>query len=87
LRAIGKVTVCELPCNLSVFSFAAVHGSVAGTARTWPGQFSETGAGCGGFFRFTENDGEAIAGNLNPIVHTADAFDPTAQKLPVNETA
>jgi hypothetical protein len=30
------------------------------------------------FFRYAENAGKGIAGNRNPIVHTADAFDPTA---------
>jgi hypothetical protein len=35
---------------------------------------------CNGFFRYAENSGAGIAGNPNPIVHTADAFDPTAQE-------
>jgi hypothetical protein len=35
---------------------------------------------CNGFFRYAENSGAGIADNLNPIVHTADAFDPTAQE-------
>jgi hypothetical protein len=35
---------------------------------------------CNGFFRYAENSGAAIPDNLNPIVHTADAFDPTAQQ-------
>jgi hypothetical protein len=31
-------------------------------------------------FRSTENDRPAIAGNVTSIVHTARAFDPTAQE-------
>jgi hypothetical protein len=32
------------------------------------------------FFRLAENNSEGIAGNVNPIVHTADAFNPTAHQ-------
>jgi hypothetical protein len=32
------------------------------------------------FFRCAEISTEGIAGNRNPIVHTAAAFNPTAQK-------
>jgi hypothetical protein len=32
------------------------------------------------FFRAAENSREGIAGNRNPIVHTALAFNPTAQE-------
>jgi hypothetical protein len=32
--------------------------------------------GC--FFRTAENNNRAVAGNVNPIVHTAGAFNPTA---------
>jgi hypothetical protein len=31
-------------------------------------------------FRFAENSSKGIAGNVRPIVHTAPAFDPTAQE-------
>jgi hypothetical protein len=31
-------------------------------------------------FRFVENSSEGIAGNVLPIVHTAPAFNPTAQE-------
>jgi len=31
-------------------------------------------------FRSTENDRPAVAGNVTSIVHTARAFDPTAQE-------
>jgi len=40
---------------------------------------SKTGTGRG-IFRSTENSRAAIAGNITPIVHTALAFDPTAQE-------
>jgi hypothetical protein len=30
------------------------------------------------FFRYTENSSKGVAGNVNPIVHTDGAFDPTA---------
>jgi hypothetical protein len=33
-----------------------------------------------GFFRCAENSGASSADSLTPIVHTADAFDPTAQQ-------
>jgi hypothetical protein len=33
-----------------------------------------------GFCRCAEISGAGVADNLDPIVHTADAFDPTAQE-------
>ena len=39
------------------------------------------------FFRSAENSSEGIAGNITPIVHTALAFDPTAQQAAPKETA
>jgi len=33
-----------------------------------------------GFFRCVENSGAGSAGNITSIVHTAGAFDPTAQE-------
>jgi hypothetical protein len=38
-------------------------------------------------FRFAENSSEGIAGNVRPIVHTAPAFDPTAQEAARQKTA
>jgi hypothetical protein len=39
------------------------------------------------FFRSAEITDKGIAGNRNPIVHTADAFDPTAQQAARYEAA
>jgi hypothetical protein len=38
-------------------------------------------------FRFTENSSEGIAGNASPTVHTALAFNPTAQEAARQKTA
>jgi hypothetical protein len=39
------------------------------------------------FFRSAENSSQAVAGNLNPIVHTEPAFNPTAHQAARQETA
>jgi len=50
-----------------------------------PFRQTETDSGC--FFRLAENTSQAIAGNLNPIVHTDRAFNPTARsRLPIIKT-
>jgi hypothetical protein len=38
-------------------------------------------------FRITENSGEGAAGNVSPTVHTAPAFNPTAQEAARQKTA
>jgi hypothetical protein len=38
-------------------------------------------------FRYAENSHQAIAGNITSIVHTAAAFNPTAQQAAPQETA
>jgi hypothetical protein len=46
---------------------------------TYPTQFKERNRyRRNGFFRSAEISSQGIADNRNPIVHTADAFNPTA---------
>jgi hypothetical protein len=53
----------------------------------WSVRACEIGTGRA-FFRSNKNSDEGFAGNLNPIVHTRPAFNPTAHtKLPHNKTA
>jgi hypothetical protein len=59
---------------------AAHHAAKSGALRCVRGTEST-------LFRFAENSSEGIAGNTTPTVHTAPAFNPTAQEAARQNTA
>jgi hypothetical protein len=60
---------------------------IAGSNVSDAAQRAEPETAARGFFRSAEISTAGMAGNRNPIVHTAAAFNPTAQEAARQETA